>query len=94
MAAAQTIAGEFCILREQRRELDTAFSTWLAGVGGLLVGPDPYFDTQRARIISFALHNRLPALYQFREHAARESVTTVVDLTEAYVSSASTPQKY
>ena len=30
---------------------------------------DPYFDTRRDRIIAFAVQNRLPAMYQFREFA-------------------------
>jgi putative ABC transport system substrate-binding protein len=39
-------------------------------VGALLVAADPYFDTRRDRIISFAAENKLPAIYQFREFAA------------------------
>jgi putative ABC transport system substrate-binding protein len=86
-AAAQTIGQRVSIsYASNDAELDTAFSTLVQqGVGGLLVAPDPYFDTQRARIISFALHNRLPALYQFREYAAAGGLLSYgVDLTEAY----------
>jgi putative ABC transport system substrate-binding protein len=55
------------------------------GVGGLLVAADPYFDTQRTRIIAFALRNRLPAIYQFREYATAGGLLSYgVDLTEAY----------
>ena len=37
--------------------------------GALLVTADPFFDTQRARILSVAAQHRLPAVYQFREYA-------------------------
>jgi len=36
----------------------------------VLVGADPFFDTKRNALISFADKNRLPAMYQFREFAA------------------------
>jgi putative tryptophan/tyrosine transport system substrate-binding protein len=67
-------------------ELDAAFALLAQqGVGGLLVAADVYFDTQRARIISFALNNRLPAIYQFREFATAGGLLSYgVDLTEAY----------
>jgi putative ABC transport system substrate-binding protein len=86
-AAAQTIGQRVSIFYASNDvELDTAFATLVQqGVGGVLVAPDPYFDTQRARIISLALHNRLPALYQFREYAAAGGLLSYgVDLTEAY----------
>jgi putative ABC transport system substrate-binding protein len=86
-AAARTISQRvFLSYASNDVELDTAFSTLVQqGVGGVLVAPDPYFDTQRARIISLALHNRLPALYQFREYAVAGGLLSYgVDLTEAY----------
>ena len=86
-AAARTISRRiFVSYASNDAELDTAFATLVQqDVGGLLVAADPYFDTQRARIISLALHNRLPALYQFREYAAAGGLLSYgVDLTEAY----------
>jgi putative ABC transport system substrate-binding protein len=38
-------------------------------VGALLVTANTYFDTRRDRIISFAAHHRLPAMYHLREYA-------------------------
>jgi putative ABC transport system substrate-binding protein len=38
-------------------------------ISGLLVNPDPYFDTRRERIIAFAAQHRIPTIYQFREYA-------------------------
>ena len=67
-------------------ELDAAFALLVQQrVSGLLVASDPYFDTQRVRIVTFALHNRLPAIYQFREYAEAGGLLSYgVNLTEAY----------
>jgi putative ABC transport system substrate-binding protein len=67
-------------------ELDAAFALLVRqGVGSLLVAADPYFDMQRALIIEFALQNRLPAIYQFREYVTAGGLLSYgVDLTEAY----------
>jgi ABC-type uncharacterized transport system substrate-binding protein len=67
-------------------ELDAAFAAIAQqSLGGLLEGSDPYFDTQRGRIIAFALNNRLPAIYQFREYARAGGLLSYgVDLAEAY----------
>jgi putative ABC transport system substrate-binding protein len=52
-------------------ELDAAFASLIQErVGALLVAASAYFDTRRARIISFAAENKLPAIYQLREYAA------------------------
>jgi putative ABC transport system substrate-binding protein len=85
--AARTISQRvFISYASNDAELDAAFASLVQQrVGGLLVAADPYFDTQRARIISFAIQNRLPALYQFREYAAAGGLLSYgVDLTEAY----------
>ncbi len=51
-------------------QLDAALVSLVQnGVGALLVAADPYFDTRRDRIITFAAQNKLPAMYQFREFA-------------------------
>jgi putative ABC transport system substrate-binding protein len=50
-------------------ELAAAFAAFLEQqVGALLVAADPYFDTRRERIITFAAQNRLPTMYHFREY--------------------------
>jgi putative ABC transport system substrate-binding protein len=52
-------------------ELDAALGSLIQErVGALLVAASAYFDTRRARIISFAAENKLPAIYQLREYAA------------------------
>jgi putative tryptophan/tyrosine transport system substrate-binding protein len=85
--AAGTIGLRLVIFKASNdAELDAAFSAIVQqSLGGLLVSSDPYFDTQRGRIIAFALNNRLPAIYQFREYARAGGLLTYgVDLTEAY----------
>jgi putative tryptophan/tyrosine transport system substrate-binding protein len=85
--AAGTIGLRLVIFKASNdAELDAAFSAIAEqSLGGLLVGSDPYFDTQSGRIIAFALNNRLPAIYQFREYTRAGGLLSYgVDLTEAY----------
>jgi putative ABC transport system substrate-binding protein len=57
------------------RELEEAFASLVhAGIGALLVAADPYFDTRRDQIVSFAARQRLPAIYQFRQFAVAGGV--------------------
>ena len=67
-------------------ELDASFaSLQREGAGALLVAADPYFDTQRERIIGFAAQQRLPAIYQFREYAVAGGLLSYgVSITDAY----------
>src|SRR5437588_3973918 len=49
-------------------EIDTAFTTLVQqGVRALLVSGDPFFDSQRDRLIVLAAHHAIPAIYQWRE---------------------------
>ena len=51
-------------------ELGAAFSSLAEQqVGAVLVTSDPFYDTQRDRIVALAEQNRLPAIYQFRDYA-------------------------
>ena len=51
-------------------QLETAFAALLQkGVAALVLASDPFFDSRRKRIISFAAENRLPSIYQFRDYA-------------------------
>ena len=67
-------------------DLGTALMSLLReGVGALLVAADPYFDTRRDRIISFAAENKLPTMYQFREFAlAGGLISYGPRITESY----------
>ena len=51
-------------------QLETAFAALLQkGVAALVLASDPFFDSRRKRILSFASENRLPGIYQFRDYA-------------------------
>src|SRR5215469_18169428 len=51
-------------------QLEIAFAALLRnGIAALVVASDPFFDSRRKRIISFATENRLPGIYQFRDYA-------------------------
>ena len=40
------------------------------GAGGLVIGSDPFFNTQSEKLAGLLLRNALPAIYQYREFAA------------------------
>jgi putative ABC transport system substrate-binding protein len=67
-------------------ELEAAFAALRrARIGALLVSAAPYFDTRRDRIIAFAARQRVPAIYQFREHAVAGGVLSYgVSITDGY----------
>jgi len=67
-------------------ELDAGLASLLQPrVSALLVAADPYFDTRRERIITFATQNKLPAFYQFREYAVDGALITYgPSITESY----------
>ena len=65
-------------------QLETAFAALLQKrVAALVVASDPFFDSRRKRIISFAAENRLPGIYQFRDYVlmAASSVTAPASST-------------
>jgi putative ABC transport system substrate-binding protein len=50
--------------------LGTAFEVIVRErIAALLVGADPFLDTNRDNIIALAARHAVPAIYQFREHA-------------------------
>jgi len=52
------------------REIATAFAAFAQErAGALLVGADPYFNSQRALVIAPAAQLHLPAIYEWREFA-------------------------
>jgi putative tryptophan/tyrosine transport system substrate-binding protein len=67
-------------------KLESAFATLTSErVNALLVAADPYFDTRRDRIVAFAAHQRLPAIYQFRDYAVAGGLMSYgISLTDAY----------
>jgi len=68
------------------RDIATAFAAFARQrAGALLVGADPYFNSQRARIIVPAAELRLPAIYEWRELAEAGGLMSYgTSLTGAY----------
>jgi putative tryptophan/tyrosine transport system substrate-binding protein len=74
------------IAASSQPELEAAFAALVRQrADALLVGADPFFDTQRDRIVAFAAQQRLPALYQFREYALAGGLTSYgISLPDGY----------
>lgn len=52
-------------------ELEPAFAMVVQkGAGALMVDADPFFYSQRTRVVALAEHYRLPAIYEFRDFVA------------------------
>jgi putative ABC transport system substrate-binding protein len=67
MASALALGRQVRVLNASTgQEIDTAFTTQ-QGAGALLVSGDPFFDSQRDRLIVLAAHHAIPAIYQWRE---------------------------
>ena len=66
--AARSIGRELRVLRVgTESELDTAFATLSqAGMQALLVAADPFFNSQRERIVALAERHKVPAIYEAR----------------------------
>ena len=71
MAAARALGRQVRVLNASTgQEIDAAFTTLVQqGAGALLVSGDPFFDSQRDRLIVLAAHHAVPAIYQWREFA-------------------------
>src|SRR5262249_4379574 len=52
-------------------EIETAFAALVsAGVGGLIVQNDPFFDSRRSLIVALSSRHRLPGIFLIREFPA------------------------
>jgi ABC-type uncharacterized transport system substrate-binding protein len=69
MASAGALGRQVQVLNASTGpEIDTTFTTLVQqGVRALLVSGDPFFDSQRDRLIVLAAHHAIPAIYQWRE---------------------------
>ena len=69
--AARTIGQQIHLLSASNEsEIDAAFATATQlRVGALLVGADPFLNSQRDKIIALAARYAIPAIYEQREHA-------------------------
>jgi len=71
MAAARALGRQVRVLNASTGpEIDVAFTSLVQqGVRALLVSGDPFFDSQRDRLIVLTAHYSIPAIYQWREFA-------------------------
>ena len=54
-------------------------------VAAFIVAADPFLDNRRDKIVAFAAHLGVPAMYQFREHAAAGGLMSYgIDLADVY----------
>jgi putative ABC transport system substrate-binding protein len=67
-------------------EIDGAFAILAQRkAGGLIVGTDPFFTSQRHRLAALAARHDVPAIYSLREYAESGGLLTYgASLTEAF----------
>jgi len=67
-------------------DLDEAFVSLVkAGAGGLVVLPEPFFDSQRDRIAALAARHAVPAIYGLREYVVAGGLISYgASLPDAY----------
>jgi putative ABC transport system substrate-binding protein len=85
--AARTINQPLALLNASTdAELDAAFAALAQHrVTAMLLIGNPLFDTRRDKIIAFAAHQKLPAMYHFREYVADGGLMSYgTSLAEAY----------
>jgi putative ABC transport system substrate-binding protein len=84
---ARTLGVQIHILHaSSEREIDAAFATLTQlRAGALLVGADPFFNSQRDRLVGLTASHKMPALYEFREFAVAGGLASYgTDLAEGY----------
>jgi ABC-type uncharacterized transport system substrate-binding protein len=85
--SARTLGAQIHILHaSSEREIEAAFATMTQlRAGALLVGADPFFLSQRDRLVALAASHKIPALYEFREFAVAGGLASYgTDLAEGY----------
>jgi putative ABC transport system substrate-binding protein len=70
--AAQSLGRELVVQSAGTdAEIEAGFAALVtAGVGGLVVQNDPFFDTRRSLIVALSSRNRLPGIFHIREYPA------------------------
>jgi putative ABC transport system substrate-binding protein len=73
VAAAAKELGRELVVQEAATDdgIDAAFAAFSkAGVAGLIVQNDPFFDSRRSHILALSTSNRLPGIFHIREFPA------------------------
>ena len=68
------------------REFDTAFTTFVQqGVGAIVVGSDPFFNSRSNQLAALAVRHRVPTMYPLREYAVAGGLMSYgTSLTDVY----------
>jgi putative ABC transport system substrate-binding protein len=86
-AAAGSLGLQIHVLNANtEKDIDQAFASAIQqGVGALIVGADPFFNSRRDQIIALAARERVPTIYFAREFAAAGGLVSYgASLTEGY----------
>jgi putative tryptophan/tyrosine transport system substrate-binding protein len=86
-AAARAIGLQLHVLSvSTESEVESAFAAVVKQkAGGLLVGTDPFFTSQRRRLAALAARHRVPAVYSLREYAEADGLMSYgASLTDAF----------
>jgi putative ABC transport system substrate-binding protein len=73
VAAAAKALGRDLVVQEATTdaEIEAGFAAFAkAGIAGLVVQNDPFFDSRRSRILGLSSRNRLPGIFHIREYPA------------------------
>jgi putative ABC transport system substrate-binding protein len=70
-AAARTFGLQLHIVHASaERDFDTVFATLVqVRAGGLVIGPDPFFNSRAEQLVALALRHAMPTISQFRQFA-------------------------
>ncbi len=85
--AARALGQQVSILSAStERDIDVAFATVTESrAGALLVGSDPFFNSERDQVIALAARHAIPAIYEGREFATAGGLASYgTSLADAY----------
>ena len=86
-AAARTLGLQLHVLNASTdKEIDAAFATLVQlHAGGLVIGPDNFFNSRSGQLAALALRHQIPAIYQYHEFVVAGGVMSYGgNLTDAY----------
>jgi putative ABC transport system substrate-binding protein len=87
LTAARALGIELRVLNaSSEKELEAAFAaTRKLGVGALVVSGEPFFDSQRERIVALSLRHGVAAVYAWREYVLAGGLMSYgTDLPDSY----------